>query len=146
MTLDLLPGQDAAALLRRASGGGRGRSRATVLTEVAAGRGWPRRVLAAHAAAGQALADAAGPGAAAGLGAMLNGWEVRPAGTEGYAKAEVTLGGDRHAGRLSSQTMGATGRARACIVVGEAADVTGWLGGYNFQWAWSSGWCAGMAA
>ena len=75
---------------------------------------------------------------------MLNGWELQPQGTEGYAKAEVTLGGvDTRA--LSSKTMEAT-RVPGLYVIGEAADVTGWLGGYNFQWAWSSGWCAGMAA
>ncbi|MEZ5773017.1 MAG: NAD(P)/FAD-dependent oxidoreductase, partial [Defluviimonas denitrificans] len=70
-------------------------------------------------------------------------WQVRPVGTEGYRTAEVTLGGVDTAG-LSSQTM----EARACpglFVIGEAVDVTGWLGGYNFQWAWASGWAAGQA-
>ena len=78
-----------------------------------------------------------------GLGGMLNGWALQPTGTEGYAKAEVTLGGvDTRA--LSSKTMEATG-VPGLHVVGEAVDVTGWLGGYNFQWAWSSGWCAGQS-
>ncbi len=75
--------------------------------------------------------------------ARLKHWEVRPSGSEGWAKAEVTLGGiDTR--DLSSKTM----EARAVpglYVIGEAVDVTGWLGGYNFQWAWSSGWCAGQA-
>ncbi|MDE2251885.1 MAG: NAD(P)/FAD-dependent oxidoreductase, partial [Gammaproteobacteria bacterium] len=65
-------------------------------------------------------------------------------GTEGYAKAEVTLGGVATDG-LSSRSM----EARAVpglYVIGEAVDVTGWLGGYNFQWAWASGWSAGLAA
>ncbi len=76
-------------------------------------------------------------------GELLKRWQVIPVGSEGYAKAEVTVGGvDTNA--LSSKTM----EARAVpglYVIGEAVDVTGWLGGYNFQWAWSSGWCAGQA-
>lgn len=73
----------------------------------------------------------------------LQAWGIKPSGTEGYAKAEVTLGGiDTTA--LSSQTMMVQSVA-GLYFVGEAVDVTGWLGGYNFQWAWSSGWCAGMA-
>lgn len=72
----------------------------------------------------------------------LEAWELMPAGTLGYAKAEVTLGGvDTRA--LSSRTM----EARAVpglYFIGEVVDVTGWLGGYNFQWAWSSGWVAGQ--
>ncbi len=59
-------------------------------------------------------------------------------------KAEVTLGGVDTAG-LSSQTMAAKD-VPGLFVIGEAVDVTGWLGGYNFQWAWSSGWAAGEAA
>jgi predicted Rossmann fold flavoprotein len=75
--------------------------------------------------------------------ARLKCWEVRPTGSEGWSKAEVTLRGiDTR--DLSSKTM----EARAVpglYAIGEALDVTGWLGGYNFQWAWSSGWCAGQA-
>lgn len=71
----------------------------------------------------------------------LNDWRILPTGTEGYAKAEVTLGGVDTAG-LSSQTMAARD-VPGLFVIGEAVDVTGWLGGYNFQWAWSSGWVAG---
>jgi hypothetical protein len=74
--------------------------------------------------------------------AMLENWTVRPTGSEGYRTAEVTLGGvDTDA--LDSRTM----QARAVpglYFVGEVVDVTGWLGGYNFQWAWASGWCAGQ--
>ena len=70
-------------------------------------------------------------------------WEFRPDGTEGYAKAEVTAGGiDTR--DLSSKTLEAR-NVPGLYVIGEAVDVTGWLGGYNFQWAWSSGWAAGMA-
>jgi len=74
---------------------------------------------------------------------QLKRWSVTPAGTEGYAKAEVTVGGIDTDG-LSSQTMGAKA-VPGLYAIGEAVDVTGWLGGYNFQWAWSSGWCAGQA-
>ena len=76
--------------------------------------------------------------------ARLKRWEVTPTGTEGYAKAEVTVGGiDTR--DLSSKTMEAR-NVPGLYVIGEAVDVTGWLGGYNFQWAWSSGWCAGQAS
>ena len=78
------------------------------------------------------------------LGAVLKNWRVQPSGTEGYAKAEVTLGGI-DTGGLSQRTMEARSVPRL-FVVGEAVDVTGWLGGYNFQWAWASGVCAGEAA
>jgi len=71
-------------------------------------------------------------------------WQFRPNGTEGFAKAEVTIGGVSTA-ELSSKTMEAK-RAPGLYVIGEAVDVTGWLGGYNFQWAWASGWAAGQAA
>ncbi len=73
----------------------------------------------------------------------LQGWTLMPAGTLGYNKAEVTLGGvDTHA--LHSKSMEATA-APGLFFIGEVVDVTGWLGGYNFQWAWSSGWVAGQA-
>ncbi len=73
----------------------------------------------------------------------LKRWQLKPAGSEGWPKAEVTVCGIDTA-VLSSKTM----EARAVpglFAIGEAVDVTGWLGGYNFQWAWSSGWCAGNA-
>jgi hypothetical protein len=74
----------------------------------------------------------------------LKGWALMPSGTLGYAKAEVTLGGvDTHA--LSSRTMEAKAQP-GLFFIGEVVDVTGWLGGYNFQWAWSSGWVAGQSA
>ena len=65
----------------------------------------------------------------------LQRWEITPAGTEGYAKAEVTRGG-MDTGELSSKTMESR-RARGLYFIGEVVDVTGWLGGYNFQWAWA---------
>lgn len=74
--------------------------------------------------------------------AQLQAWTIKPNGTEGYRTAEVTLGGvDCDA--LSSKTMEAK-TVTGLYFIGEVLDVTGWLGGYNFQWAWSSGWCAGQ--
>ncbi|MGJ8623265.1 MAG: NAD(P)/FAD-dependent oxidoreductase [Yoonia sp.] len=75
--------------------------------------------------------------------ASLSAWDLRPAGSEGYRTAEITLGGvDTDA--LSSKTMEAK-TVPGLYFIGECVDVTGWLGGYNFQWAWSSGWAAGQA-
>jgi predicted Rossmann fold flavoprotein len=73
----------------------------------------------------------------------VNQWRFKPAGSEGYRTAEVTLGGvDTR--ELDSKTMEAKS-VPGLYFIGEVVDVTGWLGGYNFQWAWSSGWCAGQA-
>lgn len=75
--------------------------------------------------------------------ARLADWTFHPNGTEGFAKAEVTVGGISTA-ELSSKTMEAR-RVPGLYAIGEAVDVTGWLGGYNFQWAWASGWAAAQA-
>jgi len=75
--------------------------------------------------------------------ARLARWQFTPTGSEGFAKAEVTVGGVSTA-ELSSKTMEAR-RVPGLHVIGEAVDVTGWLGGYNFQWAWASGWAAAQA-
>ncbi|WP_298622105.1 NAD(P)/FAD-dependent oxidoreductase [uncultured Legionella sp.] len=73
---------------------------------------------------------------------LIQAWVVKPNGTEGYRTAEVTIGGvDCNA--ISSKTMEAN-EVQGLYFIGEALDVTGWLGGYNFQWAWSSGWAAGQ--
>jgi predicted Rossmann fold flavoprotein len=140
ITLNILPDLDAGNFLLERK---RTRARAepkTVLSEIL-----PTRLAAAFAAAhlpespigelsDRLLAD---------LGNMLNRWRLKPSGTEGYAKAEVTLGGiDTVA--LSSRTMAAKS-VPGLYFIGEAVDVTGWLGGYNFQWAWSSGRAAGEA-
>lgn len=78
------------------------------------------------------------------LGEAFSGWSLVPSGTEGYRKAEVTKGGvDTR--ELSSATM-MSERVAGLYFIGEAVDVTGWLGGYNFQWAWASGVAAGQAA
>ncbi|MFL9926431.1 NAD(P)/FAD-dependent oxidoreductase [Herbaspirillum lusitanum] len=77
------------------------------------------------------------------LGDSLNRWSIRPSGSEGYKKAEVTLGGvDTR--ELSQQSM-MVNSVPGLHFIGEAIDVTGWLGGYNFQWAWASGVAAGQA-
>ncbi len=76
------------------------------------------------------------------LSTVLNNWIIKPAGTEGYRTAEVTLGGVDTA-ELNSRTMEAK-KVPGLYFIGEVVDVTGWLGGYNFQWAWSSGWAAGQ--
>ena len=75
------------------------------------------------------------------LSNQLHNWQLTPSGSEGYRTAEVTLGGIDTAG-LNSRTMEAS-HMPGLFAIGEAVDVTGWLGGYNFQWAWSSGWAAG---
>jgi predicted Rossmann fold flavoprotein len=78
------------------------------------------------------------------ISAGLHSWQVRPAGTEGYEKAEVTAGGVDTA-ELSSKTM-ETRKTPGLYFIGEVVDVTGHLGGFNFQWAWASGVAAGQAA
>ena len=78
------------------------------------------------------------------IGAAVNEWRVKPVGSEGYRTAEVTLGGVDTRG-LDQKTMQAKD-VPGLYFIGEGVDVTGWLGGYNFQWAWSSGWVAGQAA
>lgn len=73
---------------------------------------------------------------------IIHNWKIKPSGTEGYRTAEVTLGGV-DTDHFSSKTMECKS-VKGLYMIGEAVDVTGWLGGYNFQWAWSSGWVAGQ--
>jgi predicted Rossmann fold flavoprotein len=107
-------------------------------------RHWPRRfaeIWCARHAPAKPLAQW-NAGELASLAEHLENWPMRFAGTEGYAKAEVTLGGvDTR--ELSSKTM-ETRRVPGLYFIGEVVDVTGWLGGYNFQWAWASGHAAGQ--
>jgi predicted Rossmann fold flavoprotein len=138
ISLDLTPELDAEAFLKERK---RARSKAepkTILAEL-----FPARL--AHALAESLPQETMANIPDRTLGAFaarLRHWEVKPTGSEGYAKAEVTIGGiDTR--DLSSKTMEARG-VPGLYVIGEAVDVTGWLGGYNFQWAWSSGWCAGQ--
>jgi predicted Rossmann fold flavoprotein len=74
---------------------------------------------------------------------QLHSWELKPEGTEGYGKAEVTAGGV-DTGELSAKTMESK-KVPGLFFIGEVVDVTGQLGGFNFQWAWASGFCAGQA-
>ena len=139
VTIDLFPGADAAAWLARHA-----RSRAVPGNLLAerlprsfahgwcALQGWDKPVAELDGAARERIA------------ATLQAWTIVPSGTLGFAKAEVTLGGV-DTGELSSKTM-ETRRVPGLYFVGEVVDVTGWLGGYNFQWAWSSGWVAGQFA
>jgi predicted Rossmann fold flavoprotein len=141
ITLDLLPERDATALLLA---GKRARPKAearTVLSDLV-----PQRLAQALAALHlpPRVIGEIGDADLKRLGALLKAWTLRPSGTEGYAKAEVTLGGVDTAA-LDQKTMMAKA-VPGLFVIGEAVDVTGWLGGYNFQWAWSSGWVAGEAA
>ncbi|MEI9890306.1 MAG: NAD(P)/FAD-dependent oxidoreductase [Caulobacteraceae bacterium] len=139
IVLDLAPGADLAADLKAEKQAHGKQSPVSVLA-----RHLPRR-LAQWLAEGVNgnLADLPDARLKA-LGAAVNQWTVKPVGSEGYRTAEVTLGGiDTRA--LSSRTMMAEA-VPGLYFIGEVVDVTGWLGGYNFQWAWASGWCAGQAA
>jgi predicted flavoprotein YhiN len=80
----------------------------------------------------------------AGLASAVKDWKIKPSGSEGYRTAEVTLGGIDTA-CLDSRSMEAKS-VPGLYFIGECIDVTGWLGGYNFQWAWASGYVAGEAA
>ncbi|WP_095589204.1 NAD(P)/FAD-dependent oxidoreductase [Actibacterium ureilyticum] len=140
ITLNLLPEADAFDTLRglRAEAGARNISTmlatclpgklATYLCEL---HGWRGNMADLSDAALRPMADA------------LQAWELRPTGSEGYRTAEVTLGGVDTDG-LNARTMESKHQP-GLYFVGEVVDVTGWLGGYNFQWAWSSGWAAGTA-
>ncbi|HCH69194.1 MAG TPA: aminoacetone oxidase family FAD-binding enzyme [Colwellia sp.] len=77
------------------------------------------------------------------LAHAIHTWQIKPNGTEGYRTAEVTLGGI-NTDELSSKTFEAK-NSKGLYFIGEVTDVTGWLGGYNFQWCWSSGWACGQA-
>ncbi len=140
IVLNLLPDVDAAAFLLE-----RKRSRPKAELRTVLGEQLPQRLAQALTAdyEGTRLADMPDR-VLRDLARKLQAWTIEPTGTEGFAKAEVTAGGvDTR--DLLSKTMQAT-KVPRLFVIGEAVDVTGWLGGYNFQWAWASGWCAGEAA
>ena len=142
ITLDMLPGTDALAFLLD-----RKRSRPKSELRKILGEQLPQRLAQTLAASVDSpstrIADLPDR-KLRDLAARLAAWSITPTGSEGYAKAEVTVGGvDTR--DLSSQTMQANA-VPGLFVIGEAVDVTGWLGGYNFQWAWASGYCAGQAA
>jgi predicted Rossmann fold flavoprotein len=138
--IDFLPGEDGTAMLLAAK---RATPRATV--RKALGQYLPDRLaeaLAGRLNLGGNLADQPDKMLTA-AGARLSDWSFKPNGTEGFAKAEVTIGGVDTDG-LDQKTLAAK-HLPGLFVIGEAVDVTGWLGGYNFQWAWASGVAAGEA-
>ncbi|WP_309679217.1 NAD(P)/FAD-dependent oxidoreductase [Polaromonas sp.] len=139
LRLNLAPGVDLPSLLLRA----KATSRKLIANELATLV--PSRLADAWVSADPALqrpiSDATDK-ALLGLAARLADWQLTPNGSEGYKKAEVTAGGiDTR--ELSSQTM--ESKQPGLYFIGEVVDVTGWLGGYNFQWAWASGFACGQA-
>ncbi len=140
--VDLFAGADGAALLRALKAQHPMKSLAGALEAV-----FPRRLADMLAEAGllpriERLADAS-HAALSDAAARLSAWRLRPAGTEGWRTAEVTAGGIDTAG-LSSRTMESR-HVPGLFFIGECVDVTGWLGGYNFQWAWASAHAAATA-
>ncbi|WP_426041604.1 NAD(P)/FAD-dependent oxidoreductase [Brevundimonas sp. TWP2-3-4b1] len=141
ITVKMAPGVDVLGRLKAAKAENGGKQ----AVHTALGHIVPRRlaeVLTAREGVGGKLAEV-GDKVLARLDAAVNGWTVKPVGSEGYRTAEVTLGGVA-TDQLDQQTM-ATKSVPGLYFIGEVVDVTGWLGGYNFQWAWSSGWAAGQA-
>lgn len=135
--LDMLPGPSAAELLEQAEGSEQR------VSNWLAGQGWPKRLADAwvqEQGFDMRVKDLS-PKQRNCLAETLHRWRLLPNGTQGYKKAEVTRGGVDTAA-LSSKTMMAKD-IPGLFFVGEVVDVTGWLGGYNFQWAWSSGVVAG---
>jgi len=141
ITVDMLPGQDAQVWL---AGLKRDKGRLAVANAMA--ERLPKRLAALIARplpAGKTLATLTA-GELATLAGAISNWTLLPSGSEGYRTAEVTLGGVSTEA-LDARTMQAKS-VPGLYFIGEVVDVTGWLGGYNFQWAWSSGWVAGQAA
>ena len=140
ITVKMAPGVDVLTRLKAAKAENGGKQ----AVHTALGHIVPRRlaeVLTAREGANGKLAEV-GDKVLARLDAAVNAWTVKPVGSEGYRTAEVTLGGVA-TDQLDQQTM-ATKSVPGLYFIGEVVDVTGWLGGYNFQWAWSSGWAAGQ--
>jgi predicted Rossmann fold flavoprotein len=138
ISIDLLPRQDASQFLREAREGGR--LLVSVLSDHVPHRfaqAWfnaytPYKPLERYT--DREMEE---------VSSLLESWQVQPAGSEGFAKAEVTVGGvDTR--ELDSRTM-MSRKTPGLYFIGEVVDVTGWLGGYNFQWAWASGYAAGQA-
>ena len=139
--IDMAPGKDVFDILKRAKVDNPRQKLHTVLSQIV-----PRRLAQILAnridLEERNLADLPDKFLRA-AAAAINDWQVTPAGTEGYRTAEVTAGGVDTKG-LSSQTMEARG-VPGLFFIGEVVDVTGHLGGFNFQWAWASGFAAGNA-
>ncbi|WP_246347671.1 NAD(P)/FAD-dependent oxidoreductase [Brevundimonas variabilis] len=139
ITIAMAPGEDVYGRLKGVKDAGGKQAIHTALGEIV-----PRRlaetIVAREQIAGK-LAEV-GDKTLRRLDQAVNNWTVKPVGSEGYRTAEVTLGGVG-TGALDQRTMQAT-TVPGLFFIGEVVDVTGWLGGYNFQWAWSSGWAAGQ--
>ncbi|RZA17340.1 MAG: aminoacetone oxidase family FAD-binding enzyme, partial [Lysobacteraceae bacterium] len=140
LRLDLLPGHDIAALLQDWQRDRRDAELKTLLGEVLPKRFAQR--LCEHWLASKPLRQYNVP-ELQGVADLLSAWPLVASGSEGYRTAEVTLGGVDTDG-LSSTTM-MSRHVQGLYFIGEVVDVTGWLGGYNFQWAWASGHAAGHA-
>ncbi|MCX7300557.1 MAG: NAD(P)/FAD-dependent oxidoreductase [Rhodobacterales bacterium] len=140
IAVDLVPGGELAALLKAQRRDAGKRALRTVLGAIVPGR---LADLLSPLVGGDQRVGGLSDAAITEVAGALSGWVLKPAGTEGYRTAEVTVGGVDTEG-LSSQTMMARD-VPGLFFVGECVDVTGWLGGYNFQWAWASGYAAGMA-
>jgi len=139
ITVAMAPGEDVFARLKAMKAENGRQAAHTALGRIVPGRLAERLVEQAGLVANLAdLSDRA----LRGLDQAVNGWTLKPVGSEGYRTAEVTLGGIA-TDQLDQQTMQAKS-VPGLFVIGEAVDITGWLGGYNFQWAWSSGWAAGQ--
>jgi predicted Rossmann fold flavoprotein len=140
IVLDLLPGRAPLEILKAARRSDGRQTAAAALSHLL-----PRR-LALSLAEGEATTAALAETSEERLRRLaqrLGAWSFVPAGSEGYRTAEVTVGGVDTRG-LDQKTFEARS-APGLFFIGEVVDVTGWLGGYNFQWAWASGWCAGQA-
>ncbi len=140
ITVQMAPGVPVLERLKakKAENGGK-QAVHTALSEIV-----PRRLadtLATREGANGKLAEV-GDKVLARLETAVNAWTVKPVGSEGYRTAEVTLGGVATE-QLDQKTMAAKA-VPGLFFIGEVVDITGWLGGYNFQWAWSSGWAAGQ--
>ena len=140
ITLSMAPGVDVLARLKAAREENGGKA----AVHTALGHIVPRRLAESLCEREQVAGKLAEVGGKAliRLDQAVNAWTVKPVGSEGYRTAEVTLGGVA-TDQLDQQTMAAK-TVPGLYVIGEAVDITGWLGGYNFQWAWSSGWAAGQ--
>lgn len=141
ITLDLAPGQQIFAPLLAPNAPRNHAAAQTALRTLLPAR-WTDRFLAHHLPPDPTQRTLPNATILA-LEAKLHAWRVTPAGTEGYAKAEVTAGGVDTA-ELDAKTM-QSHKVPGLFFIGEVVDVTGWLGGYNFQWAWASGFAAGQA-
>jgi len=139
ITVDMAPGENVAARMLAAK-----TENGKQAVHTALGHVIPRRlaeVVCAREGLSGKLAEV-GDKKLRAMAETVNAWTVKPVGSEGYRTAEVTLGGVDTAA-LDQQSMEAKA-VPGLFFIGEVADVTGWLGGYNFQWAWSSGWAAGQ--